>query len=298
MALRLRVAHLDGEVHYADFGGRGPPLVLVHGLGGAHLNWAALAPLLRRHGRVLAVDLPGFGLSPPPPGGASLRALELRLSRFLGEVAGGRATLVGHSMGGLLSVLVAAQMPNLIDRLVLIGPAQPLPDRRSVDPVTAATFFAYAMPGLGDFFVSRLSQRLGPEGLVRYILGRCCVDVRRVSPALLDEHVAFTARRLKEAPWGEREFLRAARSMVQLLLLRPERFFHAARSLRTPTLLIHGRHDLLVPVCASVALAERMPNVYLSILEDAGHTPQLEHPRRVFEIFDRWAQALELRRSA
>ena len=48
---------LAGEtVHYADFGGEGPVIVLVHGLGGSHLNWLALAPLLARRGRVVALD--------------------------------------------------------------------------------------------------------------------------------------------------------------------------------------------------------------------------------------------------
>lgn len=296
--MELKVADLGGAVHYADFGGDGPPIVLVHGLGGSHLNWAALAPQLTRRGRVLAIDLPGFGLSPPPEAGTSIEVIQCALARFIEEVAGAPAVLMGSSMGGLLSLLVAADTPGWVSELVLVGPAQPLPSRKEVDPITVATFFAYAMPGLGDFFVDRVSKRLGPEGLVRYILGRCCVDLSRVSPRLMQQHVELAQRRLEEAPWGDREFLRAARSMIRLLLLRPQHVVAAARRVRSPALIIHGRHDLLVPVSASIALADQFPHFHLSIMEDAGHTPMLEHPRRMAELYASWSDAQQLRETA
>src|SRR3954452_357495 len=75
----------DGPVHYVDFGGNpdGPTFVLVHGLGGSHLNWDLLAPLLTAHGRVLAVDLPGFGRSARGGRRASVQANVAVLRRFL-----------------------------------------------------------------------------------------------------------------------------------------------------------------------------------------------------------------------
>src|SRR5688500_14578566 len=57
---RLRTVDIGGPVTYADFGGEGPTLVLLHGLGGNHLNWLPAAPMLAKHARVLAVDLLGF----------------------------------------------------------------------------------------------------------------------------------------------------------------------------------------------------------------------------------------------
>src|SRR5204863_477650 len=59
-----RTLDLDGPVHVADFGGAGPTMVLVHGLGGSHANWLAVGPALAAHARVLAPDLPGFGRTP------------------------------------------------------------------------------------------------------------------------------------------------------------------------------------------------------------------------------------------
>src|SRR5689334_13091156 len=65
--LTTRTVDIGGPVHYVDFGGdpEGPTIVLVHGLGGSHLNWDLLAPLLTDSARVFALDLPGFGLSEP-----------------------------------------------------------------------------------------------------------------------------------------------------------------------------------------------------------------------------------------
>jgi len=57
-------ADIDGRSTFADFGGEGPVMLLVHGLVGAHLNWMAVAPQLAAHNRVFALDLPGFGSVP------------------------------------------------------------------------------------------------------------------------------------------------------------------------------------------------------------------------------------------
>src|SRR5437879_4560738 len=106
--MRSRTIDLDGPVHYADFGGTGPTLVLVHGLGGSHVNWLAVAPVLARRARVLAVDLAGFGRTPLGERSADVHTNRVLLDRFLDAVAAGSAVLVGNSMGGLLAMMEAA----------------------------------------------------------------------------------------------------------------------------------------------------------------------------------------------
>src|SRR3954447_18740405 len=85
-----RTIDIGGAVHYVDFGGNpaGPPVVLVHGLGGSHLNWDLLAPLLTDSARVFALDLPGFGLSEPAMRLATVQNNRRVLDRFVREVAG------------------------------------------------------------------------------------------------------------------------------------------------------------------------------------------------------------------
>src|SRR3712207_9409006 len=108
-----RTVDLGGRVHYIDFGGRddGPTVVLVHGLGGSHLNWDLFAPLLTPHARVLALDLPGFGRSEPGERRARVPAHVLVLDRFLREVGGGPAGLGGNSMGGMILPFASARSP-------------------------------------------------------------------------------------------------------------------------------------------------------------------------------------------
>src|SRR3954470_16207807 len=107
---RSATVDLDGPVHHVDFGGRadGPVVVLVHGVGGSHLNWDLLAPLLTPYVRVRALDLPGVGRSEPGDRRATVHANVAVLDRFLDQVVGGPAVLVGNSMGGMISILETA----------------------------------------------------------------------------------------------------------------------------------------------------------------------------------------------
>ena len=108
--MRSCTIDLDGPVHFADFGGTGPTLVLVHGLGGSHVNWLAVAPALARGARVLALDLAGFGRTPLGERSADVHANRVLLDRFLDAVAAAPAILIGNSMGGLLAMLEAAEL--------------------------------------------------------------------------------------------------------------------------------------------------------------------------------------------
>jgi pimeloyl-ACP methyl ester carboxylesterase len=120
-----RTVDLGGPVHYVDFGGPAgaPRVVLVHGLGGSHLNWCLLAPRLAQVLRVLAVDLVGFGLTRPEGRAATVHANVALLDRFVAEVAGAPAILVGNSMGGMISILEAAAQPRAVAALALLDPA-------------------------------------------------------------------------------------------------------------------------------------------------------------------------------
>src|SRR6266498_678033 len=120
-----RYVDLGGQVHYADFGGnpKGRTFVLVHGLGGSHLNWCLLAARLRKHGQVVAVDLAGFGLTNPEGRATTVPANTALLHRFLTEMVGEPVVLVGNSMGGLIAIHQAAAHPETLTALALIDPA-------------------------------------------------------------------------------------------------------------------------------------------------------------------------------
>src|SRR5262249_14057458 len=130
----------DGPLHIADFGGSGPPIVLVHGLGGAHTNWMTVGAALGARGRVLAPDLIGFGRTPLAGRAPTVEANLALLVRWLERAIREPAMLVGNSMGGLLSTLLAADHPSLVSRLVLVAPALPIPMGTPLDTPLDARF--------------------------------------------------------------------------------------------------------------------------------------------------------------
>jgi len=96
---------IDGPVHYADYGGSGPPLLLIHGLAGSYLNWMAVGDRLAINHRVRTLALRGFGLTPPGRGQRpTLEANQALIQGFLEQVAGGPAILAGNPLGGRLSL--------------------------------------------------------------------------------------------------------------------------------------------------------------------------------------------------
>ena len=273
-----RWADLDGPVHYLDFGGPadGPTVVCVHGLAGFAVNWLAVAPLLAGSCRLLAVDLPGHGLTGSCGRGTGVPALHAVLHRFIDAVPGSPVILCGNSMGGMISLLEAAAVPAAVAGVVLIGPVLPLvpamPDRY-VTPMLAA----YAVPGLGPLLMSR--RRGCPEDLVQSILSLCCADVSRVAADVLAQHV-MVARQALSLPGTEQEISAAARSMIAIFAgdLRGGAYRRAIGSVSCPVLLLHGTRDRLVPVAVARAAARAHPAWTMIEMPGTGHVPQLEAP--------------------
>jgi pimeloyl-ACP methyl ester carboxylesterase len=286
--MRARTVNVGGSVHYADFGGSGPAMVLVHGLGGSHANWLAVGDGLAKRARVVAPDLAGFGRTRPQDHSSS-RIAENRalLDRFIEAVIGGPAILVGNSMGGFISLAEAAASPQKVAGLVLAAPAQPAPRGTKIDPHVRLVFTLYAIPGVAGWYLRRRTARLGAEGLVAEVLRLCCVDPTRVPPDIVAAHVALARERLESMPWANDALLVAARSLMAELRHR-DRFETLVASVKQPTLLIQGTEDRLVSLAASQALARLHPEWTFEMFEDTGHVPQLEAPKRFVDSVTRW----------
>ena len=104
-------------------GGGGPPLVLVHGLGGSATNWAELAPLLARHYRLLVPDLPGHGGSEPLAGVSGLQPYADRVVALMEYEGASPGPIVGHSLGGLVVLRLALRRPDVVSAVVLAASA-------------------------------------------------------------------------------------------------------------------------------------------------------------------------------
>ncbi len=284
-----RVVDLDGPVHYVDFGGSagGPAVVLVHGLGGSHLNWDLFAPLLTDHARVWALDLPGFGRSEPGERTASVSANAATLQRFLDEVVGEPVVLVGNSMGGMLSILATGERPEVVTGLVLLDPAIPGP-RRALDPLVALMFAVYAVPFVGERFLRGRRTRTTEIARVRETLTLCGVDPDAVPQEVIDRSVTLLQER-EDVEGMDKAFLAAARSLLRLLV-DPRRYRAAMASIRVPVLLVHGDRDRLVPVAAARDIARRHPAWRYLELPDVGHVPQLQVPELLAKDVLAWLE--------
>ena len=283
---RSRIVDLGTEVHYRAFGGpsSGSTVVLVHGLGGSHLDWELLVPKLTGVGRVLALDLPGFGLSEPTGRPATVDSNVRVLEDFVTQVAGAPVLLVGNSMGGLICVLLAARMPALVRGLVLLDPALPAP------PATGWTVAVQALPGVGERLRRSRRLRIGPPATVLETLERCGVEESALPPELFESLVKLVARQ-SDVAGADRACLSASRSLTWALI-RSRRYHAAMGSIMAPVLLIHGDQDQLVPVRAARAAARSHPRWRYVELRGVGHTPQLQAPDLVGSQITGWLRGL------
>lgn len=283
-------AQLGGPVYVVDFGGpaAGPVLVCVHGLGGSYHNWLRLAPLLTPTYRVLALDLAGHGRTPAVGRRADVAGNQRLLDRFLTEVLTGPAVLVGNSMGGMISLHQAGLSPDTVAGLVLIDPALPLPRGACPAPTTLALFATLFVPWLGTSALARRRARLTPLALVEESLVRLCGDPTRI-PADTRAMMERAQQERGLTAGADAAFVTAARSVVTAMARRTPLTGYL-RTTTTPTLLLHGTADRLVPVAVARAAAVRRPDWRVEILDGIGHVPMLEDPDRTAAAILDWLE--------
>lgn len=279
---RSRYVDLNGSpLHLADHGGDGPPLVLVHGLGGSHVNWAATAPMLARQARVVAPDLPGFGLSAP----VERHDLEAHGEAVRGVIEwleAGPVTLVGNSLGGLVAETVAAKHPEAVSSLVLIAPATPIPPGVSPsDRLVLGRLALQSLPGIGQAMTRLFQAGRSPEEIVDLTLGIVAADPGAVTPELRALGVEMAERRARQ-PWAVRAFTESAIAARQMLVP-PKRFLDTVDAIEAPTRVLVGSADRIVTPEAVEALCQRR-EWELIHLEGVGHVPMLEAPATTAEL--------------
>ncbi len=274
------------RLHYLDAGEGDHCFVLVHGMGGRWQHWLEAIPTLARHGRVLAIDLPGFGGServsrPSLDGFADVAAA---LARQLGEQ---RVVLVGHSMGGPIAVRFAARHADIAEAIVLVGGAtfqfSELLGLRKVarfavqrprETVAIATEIATAglpaPPSLRRLIVR--SPRLRKLVLAPYVLrpGALPADAAALivdgagAPGVLGA-VRAVARADPRAGIGE---------------------------VSCPILSLAAREDRIVPLADTEAFGREVPRARTVVFDGCGHMPMLERPRALNAELVKCAEAL------
>ncbi|MEV8597128.1 alpha/beta hydrolase [Streptomyces sp. NPDC052012] len=258
-----------------------PPALYVHGLGGSSQNWSALMPLLDDVVDNEAVDLPGFGDSPPPDdGNYSITAHARAVIRYLDAAGRGPVHLFGNSLGGAVATRVAAVRPDLVRTLTLVSPA--LPELRVQR--TAVPTALLAMPGVAPLF-TRITREWSAEQRVRGVMALCYGDPTRVTPEGFRNAVQEMERRLR-LPYFWDAMARSARGLVNAYTLGGQHaLWRQAERVLAPTLLIYGGRDKLVGFRMAQRAARAFRDSRLVTLPEAGHVAMMEYPETVAAAF-------------
>jgi pimeloyl-ACP methyl ester carboxylesterase len=253
------------------------PALYVHGLGGSSQNWTDLAGMLSYRLDGQAIDLPGFGRS-DPAARYTIDALAHRVIRWIEDSDRGAVHLIGNSLGGALSVKVAATRPDLVRTLTLISPALPFLDpRRSAQ---RRLLPLVAVPG-ADRIAARHLATFAPETLTRQVFEACFGDPSRINPQRLAEAIEESRHRV-QVPWYADAYVRTLRGLVgsflRAYLPGTGSLWRTAARVSVPTLVIGGDLDRLVDVRVAPQAGHLIRDARLLILPGVGHIAQMETP--------------------
>ncbi|MFI9386173.1 alpha/beta fold hydrolase [Kutzneria sp. NPDC052558] len=253
-----------------------PKAVFVHGLGGSSTNWTDFAGQLSARVGGLALDLPGFGRTPPPDGyDFSMAAHTDTVVRFLSGL-NEPVHLFGNSLGGVVSLAVAAQRPDLVRSLTLISPAMPdlRPDpRRCANPMMPLAF----LPVIGGRVRRRLAA-MTPREQSLQILRLCFAQPSLVPEHRVDQGVRETIER------NGLPYYRSALAATTIGLIRswlaPARksVWRVVPKVEAPSLVVWGTQDRLVSVRKAPRTAQLLQRGRLLVLPRVGHCAQIERP--------------------
>jgi pimeloyl-ACP methyl ester carboxylesterase len=257
----------------AHVGGAGSPVVLLHGLGGAASNWVDVAPLLVDRHRVVALDLPGHGGSPPLGDGRGMDAFAEAVAAALESLEAVPALVVGHSFGGQVAVRLAARRPDLVVGLLLVAPAGiGTRARRARVSVAVSTLIR---PG-------RLVAPLGPR-FARRAWFRAAV----LRPFFVADGRAVSERATRgflAEMRAHADTRAAARAMVA------DDVRQAFPAVRCPALVLWGARDRQLSLEDAFAFARGL-HAPLRVVADCGHLVPGERPDAVADALSALARS-------
>jgi pimeloyl-ACP methyl ester carboxylesterase len=262
----LRSVRIGGRlVNLVDIG-EGPPLIFVHGLSGSWQNWLETIPHFARDHRVIALDLPGFGLSEMPVERISVTGYARMLEELLGALAIDSATIAGNSLGGFIGADFAIRYPARVERLVLVG--------------AAGLSMGHMLNERNHGLRARIENVLFFS--TTWLASRQRIVVRSpLMRRLMLLLVAAYPERLP-APLVREQLYGAERPGFDAALEAMVRYPIRDRlgEIDCPTLIVWGELDRLVPLRDAAEFEWLIPDARKVVYEDTGHVVMLERPAR------------------
>jgi pimeloyl-ACP methyl ester carboxylesterase len=255
----------------------GEPALCVHGLAGSSRNWTDLMDLLRPRLAADALDLPGFGDSPPRPDGRySIAALAQTVTALIEWRGRGPVHLIANSLGGAVSVKLAAVRPDLVKTLTLISPA--LPDSRP--RLDLIRFPVMSLPRLGPRLL-RKYEALTPQARVADVIATCYSDPALFPPVRFATEVAELARR-DTLGYATAALVGSIRALTaEFFRMGRHTAWRDAAGITVPALVIYGSHDRLVDPRLAGRAAHAFSGARIVVLPRTGHLAHMEHPVQV-----------------
>jgi pimeloyl-ACP methyl ester carboxylesterase len=263
---------VDGNRIAYRTAGKGPVVLLVHGLAGSAATWRYVMPALAERYTVVAPDLLGQGESDKPRGDYSLGAHANMLRDLMDGLGHARATLVGQSLGGGVVLQFAHQFPERCERLVLVD---------SGGLGREVTFYLRMLtaPGFESIFPFLCTPRLRDTGnRVAAWLGRLGV---RSTPASQEIWQSYAS--LADAQ-SRRAFFRSLRDVIDFGGQAISALGRLPQAARLPTLIVWGARDPFIPASHAVAAHDAIPGSRLEVFDGVGHYPHCEAPERFVEV--------------
>ena len=250
---------VKGRTLHYEQAGKGKPLVLVHGFAGSTYTWRYLIPLMAPDFTVYALDLPGFGLSDKSPDADyDLRSQTTAVLDFIAALNLGQVAIAGHSMGGVVAGIAAAQAPGTIERAILI----------------AAGFYHGRPPKFFDKLFFPLNVLMARSFYTRGARGRSLAH-SYLNQAMITDDLIERYLLPSRTP-------HAADALARMMLTASgESYEGIAGSIAVPTLLIWARQDRNNPVSDGERLNGEIRNSRLIIIDQSGHMVQEEQPEKV-----------------
>jgi triacylglycerol lipase len=271
IGLRQEEVRIGGTpIVYSD-GGKGEPLLLLHGLGASRATFDAVSATLIKQYRIIIPDLPGFGESGlAPDGDYGIDAQVEWVERFVTAIGLESFHLGGNSMGGWISAAYAAKYPHRVKSLWLIGAA-----------------------GTGEMLETE-AVKVRQERGEYLLLSRNIAEFDAVMERIFYQAPDFPyALRWAGARLAASKFDLHSKIFDQLMDRGEEYRLEPRLPLVTaPTLLVWGDHDEVVPVSVMRRFEELLPNARTILMPEIGHVPQMEAPRRVAQDYLEFRESL------
>lgn len=251
------------NIRYQDTGGSGLPVLMTHGIGGSLELWTPQIQAGNDQIRMIAWDMPGHGLSGVGDQPYDIDKFADFACLFIEALGLQQLVLAGNSLGGAVSVRVAAMMPERVAGVMMVNAA-------TLGRETFMPFRLMMLPVLGG-----IMSKPSPAGVDRQI------KAIFLHANVATDEVRKVITRNTNKLGGDKSFLATLRSMTNLGGQNPtavERTLSILRSIKSPVFFVHGQQDAVLPVKHTVNAHTITPNSEILVMKDCGHTPQMEKP--------------------